>query len=102
MLLAPLFEGDRIADTGNYNVSMLDDPDINARFTEIAEMTDLDEQNSAYAELDQQILELAPVVPLVRDTALQMVGPNVGDAYSHTGTTGYIDYASVGLINPDQ
>lgn len=102
VLLAPLFHGDRINETGNYNVSQLDDPDINARFDEIAQMTDLDEQNSAYAELNRQILELAPVVPMVRDTPLQMVGPNVGDAYSHAGTTGYVDYASVGLINPGQ
>lgn len=102
VLLAPLFHGDRINETGNYNVAQLNDPDVNARFGEIAQMTDLDEQNAAFAELDRQILELAPVVPLVRDTPLQMVGPNVGDAYSHAGTTGYIDYASVGLINPDQ
>lgn len=102
VLLAPLFHGDRINETGNYNVSQLDDPDVNARFDEIAQLTDLDEQNEAYAELNRQILELAPVVPLVRDTPLQMVGPNIGDAYSHAGTTGYIDYASVGLIDPDQ
>ncbi|AXH96372.1 ABC transporter substrate-binding protein [Ornithinimicrobium avium] len=102
VLLAPLFDGDRISDTGNYNLSMLDNPEINAAFDQISEMTDLDEQNAAYAELDKQILELAPVVPLVRDTPLQMVGPNVGDAYSHAGTTGYVDYASVGLIDPDQ
>lgn len=102
VLLSPLFHGDRINETGNYNVAQLDDADVNATFAQIGEMTDLDEQNAAFAELDRQILELAPVVPLVRDTPLQMVGPNVGDAYSHAGTTGYVDYASVGLINPDQ
>lgn len=102
VLLAPLFSGDRIAETGNYNLSMLDDDAIDARFAEIGEMTDLDEQNSAYAELNRQIMEQAPVVPLVRDTPLQMVGANIGDAYSHAGETGYVDYASVGLIDPGE
>lgn len=100
VLLSPLFHGDRINETGNYNVSQLNDPGVNEAFDEIATMTDLDEQNAAYSDLNRQILELAPVVPLVRDTPLQMVGPNVGDAYSHAGTTGYVDYSSVGLINP--
>lgn len=100
VLLSPLFQGDRINETGNYNVSQLDDDAIDARFEEIAQITELDEQNTAYSELNRQILELAPVVPLVRDTPLQMVGPNIGDAYSHAGTTGYIDYSSVGLITP--
>lgn len=101
VLLAPLFDGNRISDTGNYNMSMLDDQAINDEFDRLSTLPDLDAQNEGYAELDRQILELAPVVPLVRDTPLQMVGPNIGDAFSHAGTTGYVDYASVGLIDPD-
>lgn len=100
-LLTPLFDGDAIAETGNTNISQLDDEAINARFDEISVMADIDEQNAAYAELNEQILELAPVVPLIRETPLQMVGSNVGGAYAHAGRTGYIDYASVGLINPE-
>ncbi len=100
-LLTPLFDGDAIAETGNTNISQLDDEAINARFDEISVMADIEEQNAAYAELNEQILELAPVVPLIRETPLQMVGSNVGGAYAHAGRTGYIDYASVGLINPE-
>lgn len=100
-LLTALFDGEAITETGNTNISQIDDAEINARFDEIAVMTDIDEQNEAYAALNEQILELAPVVPLVRETPLQMVGPNVGGAYAHAGRTGYIDYASVGLIDPE-
>ncbi len=100
-LLTALFDGDAIAETGNTNISQLDDPEINARFDEVAVIPDIDEQNEAYAALNEQILELAPVVPLVRETPLQMVGSNVGGAYAHAGRTGYIDYASVGLIDPE-
>ena len=100
-LLTALFDGDAIAETGNTNISQLDDEAIDARFDEISVIPDIDAQNAAYAELNEQILELAPVVPLIRETPLQMVGPNVGGAYAHAGRTGYIDYASVGLIDPE-
>lgn len=100
-LLTALFDGESITETGNTNIAQLDDADINARFDEIEAMSDIDEQDAAYAELNEQILELAPVVPLIRETPLQMVGENVGGAFAHAGRTGYIDYASVGLIDPE-
>ncbi len=99
-LLEPLFDGDRITSKGNYNLAQLDDPKINKRFDEIGKMTDLDEQNAAYAELNKQIMELAPVVPMLRETPLQMVGSNVGNAFANAGQTGYVDYTAVGLIKP--
>lgn len=99
-LLRPLFDGTRIHKTGNWNISQLDDKTINKKFVEIGKITDLDEQNAAYAELNRSIMELAPVVPLVRDTPLQMVGENVGGAYSHAGQYGYVDYTSLGLKKP--
>ncbi|MGC0272042.1 ABC transporter substrate-binding protein [Pseudactinotalea sp. Z1739] len=100
-LLTPLFDGTRISESGNTNMSQFDEPEINDRFREIEMITDIDEQNAAYAELNREIMEHAPVVPLVRETPLQMVGENVGDAYAHAARTGYIDYASVGLIDPE-
>ncbi|MFC7406859.1 ABC transporter substrate-binding protein [Georgenia alba] len=100
-LLGPLFDGDRITETGNTNIAQLDDEHINARFDEIAQITDLDQQNAEYAELNREIMELAPVVPLVRETPLQMVGENIGGAFAHPARTGYIDYGSVGLLDPE-
>ena len=99
-LMAPLFHGDRIYDTGNYNLSQLDDPNINKRFDEISVMTDAEAQNAEWLALDKEIMELAPVVPLVRDTPLQVVGANVGGAFSHAGQTGYVDLTSLGLKDP--
>lgn len=99
-LLAPLFDGKRLYPTGNNNNSQLDDPKINARFEEIATMSNIDEQNAAVAQLNREIMELAPVVPLVRDTPLQLIGPNIGGAFAHAGMTGYVDLTSLGLKNP--
>lgn len=100
-LLSPLFHGDRIYDTGNYNLAQLDDPDINTSLDEAATMSDLEGQQTAYNDINRAIMEQAPVVPLVRDTPLQMVGPNVAGAYSNPTTTGYVDYVGLGLKSTD-
>lgn len=99
-LLSPLFDGDRLYPTGNNNNSQLNDPKINKRFDEIAMISDIDQQNAEIAKLNREIMELAPVVPLVRDTPLQLIGPNVGGAFAHAGMTGYVDLTSLGLKNP--
>lgn len=100
-LLTPLFHGDRITETGNSNIAQIDDPELNARFDEVGLLTDIDEQNAGYSEINRMILELAPVVPLVRQTNLQMVGENVGGAFAHPARTGYLDYNSLGLLDPE-
>ncbi|MFD5224044.1 ABC transporter substrate-binding protein [Microbacterium sp. NPDC058342] len=100
-LLEPLFDGDRIAEKGNSNYGQLNDPAINKSFDEIPLITDLEEKQSRYGQLDRDILELAPFVPLVHGTSLQMVGTNVGNAFAHAGMTGYVDLTSVGLKDPE-
>ena len=100
-LLTPLFHGDSIHETGNYNGSLLDDETINARFDEIATIADPDEQHREYAALNREILELAPVVPLIRETPLTIMGSNVGGAFAHPGRYGYVDLASLGLLDPE-
>lgn len=101
MILGPLFDGDQITDKGNLNVAQLNDPTINERFDQIMAMTDVDEQNAEFAKLNREIMKLAPVVPLLWETSLQMVGSNLGNAFAHSGLTGYIDYTSVGLKDPE-
>ena len=100
-LLGPLFDGTRITETGNLNQSQIDDPELNKALTEAAVIPDLDEKNAAYAEINQQVLDLAPVVPLVRPRPLQLVGSNVGGAFANPSKTGYIDYAQLGLLDPE-
>lgn len=99
-LLIPLFKGDQIVPKGNYNIAQLDDPTINKRFDQIGQISELDKQNAEFGKLDKEILQFAPVVPILRETPLQMVGSNVADAFAHAGETGYVDYTSLGLKNP--
>jgi peptide/nickel transport system substrate-binding protein len=97
--LPPLFEGSQIFDKGNSNIAQLNDPAINERMAEIRLMTDVDEANAAWAELDEQIGALAPTVPLLYEKTVMVVGDNIAGAYGHAGFSGGIDYVSVGLKN---
>ena len=100
-LLGPLFDGERITKTGNLNQSQIDDPALNKALAEAAVMPDLDDKTAAYAKINEQVLDLAPVVPLVRPRPLQLAGSNVGGAFANPSKTGYIDYSQLGLLNPE-
>jgi peptide/nickel transport system substrate-binding protein len=100
--LPPLFEGTQIFEKGNSNVAQLNDPAINARIAEIRAMTDIEEANAAWGELDEQVMELAPAVPLLFEKSVVLVGDNVAGAYSHSGFSGGIDLVSVGLADPEK
>jgi peptide/nickel transport system substrate-binding protein len=62
-------------------------------------MTDLKQANAAYGELDKQIMKLAPVVPLLYEKVVTVVGSNIAGAYLHDGFSGGIDLVSVGLTD---
>jgi peptide/nickel transport system substrate-binding protein len=95
--LPPLFDGRNITPKGNTNLSQLNDPAVNAKIDEISKLTDVTAANKAYGDLDKQIMELAPVVPLLYEKVLMLVGSNIGGAYLHDGFSGGIDLVSVGL-----
>ncbi len=97
--LPPLFDGRNITPKGNSNLAQLNDPAVNAKITEISELTDVQAANAAYGELDKQIMALAPVVPLLYEKVLMLVGSNIAGAYLHDGYSGGIDLVSVGLQN---
>jgi len=95
--LPPLFDGRNITAKGNTNLAQLNDAGVNAKIDEIAKLTDVQAANAAYGELDKQIMELAPIVPLLYEKVLMLVGSNIGGAYLHDGFSGGIDLVSVGL-----
>ncbi|GAB2951005.1 ABC transporter substrate-binding protein [Nonomuraea fastidiosa] len=98
--LPPLFDGRNITAKGNSNIAQINDKAINARIDEIAEMTDVNEANAAYGELDKQIMELAPVVPLAYEKLILVNGANIAGAYQHNSYSGGVDLVSVGLADP--
>jgi peptide/nickel transport system substrate-binding protein len=100
--LPPLFDGRNIFDKGNQNLAQINDEAINKRIDEIGAMTDVNAANAAYAELDKQIMEQAPIVPLVYEKNVTIVGGNVAGAYLNDAFSGGIDFISLGLKDPSK
>lgn len=101
--IPPLFDGRNIYDKGNGNIAQINDPEINERIDEIKAMTDIDAANEQWGDLDEQILELAPVVPLMVAKGVSLPGENVTGLYSSANAaTGGIDYVGVGLKDPEK
>jgi peptide/nickel transport system substrate-binding protein len=97
--LPPLFDGRNIVAKGNSNLAQLEDKGVDSRIDEIAKLSDVKVANAAYGELDKQIMKLAPVVPLLYEKVVTVVGSNIAGAYLHDGFSGGIDLVSVGLSN---
>jgi peptide/nickel transport system substrate-binding protein len=101
--IPPLFDGRNIYAKGNGNLAQINDPEINSRIDEIRAMTDIDAANEQWGELDEQILELAPVVPLMVAKGVMLPGENVTGLFSSANAaTGGIDYVAVGLKDPEK
>jgi peptide/nickel transport system substrate-binding protein len=101
--IPPLFDGRNIYEKGNGNLAQINDPEINSRIDEIKAMTDIDAANEQWGELDEQILELAPVVPLMVAKGVMLPGENVTGLFSSANAaTGGIDYVAVGLKDPEK
>ncbi|WP_214411912.1 ABC transporter substrate-binding protein [Sphaerisporangium fuscum] len=95
--LPPLFDGRNITEKGNNNLAQINDDAINKRIDEIAAMKDVNEANAAYGELDKQIMEKAPIVPLLYEKNVTIIGANIAGAYLNDSYSGGIDLVSVGL-----
>ncbi len=70
---------------------------MNAKIDAVSAMTDLDAAKTAWGDLDEQIQQLAPTVPLLFAQSVLVVGENVRNAYSSPLYAGGIDYATIGL-----
>nr|BFF17201.1 hypothetical protein GCM10025730_07220 [Promicromonospora thailandica] len=66
-------------------------------------MTDIDAANVEWGDLDEEILALAPVVPLMVARTVSLPGENVTGLHaSANAATGGIDYVGVGLKDPEK
>ncbi len=59
----PLLSGESIAPTNNGNYSLIDEPQLNAKITKLSAEEFGAEQESEYAALDREYMELAPWAP---------------------------------------
>ncbi|MGQ7311077.1 ABC transporter substrate-binding protein [Microbacterium arabinogalactanolyticum] len=98
-MIPPLFSGDQIREKGNYNGSMLNDPEINAKITDILAMTDTEKAATAWGDLDEQLMKLSPIAPLVFQDGIFLPGKNIAGYHPSTAMT---DLAIVGLKDPSK
>ncbi|MEU6248551.1 ABC transporter substrate-binding protein [Glycomyces sp. NPDC047010] len=96
-MVPPLVDGRVITDKGNTNIGLFDDPAINARIDEIRAMTDLDAANVAWGDFDEQVMGLAPMVPLLQEPSVFLPGENIANYIPNTSMT---DLTIIGLKDP--
>jgi peptide/nickel transport system substrate-binding protein len=101
-VIPPIFSGKVIPPddgNGNQNMSLLNDSAINSMIEEAMAESDLDRQYQMWGEIDQKIMELAPIIPLLYMSSLRMAGSNIRGAFIHP-QFGSPDVTALGLANP--
>lgn len=85
-VLPVLFDGRQIAKLpqSNQDLSYLNDPKVNARIDTIGRMSGINEANTAYGKLDEQIMKDAAVVPLMYMNFSELAGSKVGGVVPDT------------------
>lgn len=98
-----VFDGRTIKAKGNQgNLSQFRDKETMERIDDITAMTDLDKAEQAWVELDKEIMKKAPAIPLLWERKPLLVGDNIAGAFGHPVWSGQLDYAVIGLKNPDK
>ncbi|MDQ6873889.1 MAG: ABC transporter substrate-binding protein, partial [Actinomycetota bacterium] len=82
-VIPPLFDGRQIKPQGNNDISMFNDPTLNAEMDRINAITDIKKQAPEWGKLDKKIMEQAPIVPLIYNAGIQLHGSKVRGAYLH-------------------
>jgi peptide/nickel transport system substrate-binding protein len=97
-VIPPLFEGCDPC-TGTYNLSYLNDEQVNDLIDAAFAEPDEDRANQLWAELDVRIQEMAVTIPLMYNDGLRMHGSNVRGAFMHP-QYGMPDLSAIGLADP--
>ncbi|MGW7103120.1 ABC transporter substrate-binding protein [Streptomyces sp. NPDC054838] len=94
--LQPLVDGSFIAQTGNNNYTMLDDPEVNGLFDKAAAAPTPDAAAPFYTDINKKIMEKALYLPINFDKALVYHNPRLTNVYFND-SLGKIDLAVVGV-----
>lgn len=94
--LQQIAHGKAVSQSGNTNLSELDNPEINKLLDEAIGNTDEAARTKAYAEVDQKIMEQAAIVPLTYFKVLLYRTPHATNLVSTSAFSGQYDYLNVG------
>lgn len=79
----PLIDGRRITPIQNNNLSVFDDPRINAEIDRATATADPAEREHLWGRLDSLVMEAAPVAPTVHTMETRMFSTRIGGWYHH-------------------
>ena len=94
-LLGPVFNGKNILDEGNSNFSLLDEPELNKMMDEAEVLTDPEERNAAWGEIDKAITEAAPGIPYLWDKQPMLRSSDVNAVVSQSNASFDLTFTSV-------
>lgn len=91
-----ILHGDAIGESGNTNLSQLDNADINSMLEKAIATEDEAERNSLYAEIDKKTMEEAALVPLTYFKVLLYRPAGFTNLVSTAAFSGQYDYLNIG------
>ncbi|MGC9536362.1 ABC transporter substrate-binding protein [Streptomyces sp. UG1] len=94
--LQQIAHGKAISQSGNTNLSELDNPEINKLLDNAIGNTDEAARTKAYTEVDQKMMEQAVIVPLTYFKVLLYRSPHATNLVSSSAWSGQYDYLNVG------
>jgi peptide/nickel transport system substrate-binding protein len=95
--LQQIANGKAISQSGNTNLSELDDPAINKLLDSAIANTDKAAREKAYAEIDKKMMEQAAIVPLTYFKVLMYRSPKATNLVSTSAFSGQYDYLNIGV-----
>jgi len=78
-----LLNGRRITATNNNDLSLFDDPDVNDRIERAMATADDSARARRWREVDERVMDQAPVLPLVHIYESRLYGLRLGGWYRH-------------------
>jgi len=79
----PLLNGHRISPLYNNNLSLFDDPWVNAAIERALATTDDSLRVPMWQEIDRRVMDLAPVMPMIHTFESRLYSPRLGGWYRH-------------------
>ncbi|WP_208827832.1 ABC transporter substrate-binding protein [Streptomyces ficellus] len=94
--LQQVVHGKAIGQSGNTNLSELNDPAINKLLDEAIANTDEAARNAAYIQVDKKVMEQAAIVPLSYFKVLNYRSPHGTNMAASAAWSGQYDYLNIG------
>jgi peptide/nickel transport system substrate-binding protein len=79
----PLIDGRRLTPIQNNNLSMFQDPSIDAGIDEAMATVDPEERGRRWQRLDERVMEAAPLAPTIHSMETRLFSPRIGGWYHH-------------------